>query len=104
VPSYSLPSDATYLIAGGLGGLGRSAARWMALMGAKHLILLSRSGAKSDAAQKLIQDLTKQGVLVKAPKCDITSIDSLSVALKECSDLPPIRGCLQGVMVLQVKY
>lgn len=104
MPSYSLPSDATYLIAGGLGGLGRSAARWMALMGAKHLILLSRSGAKSDAAQKLIQDLTKQGVLVKAPKCDITSIDSLSVALKECSDLPPIRGCLQGVMVLQVKY
>jgi short-subunit dehydrogenase len=76
----------------------------MASMGAKHLILLSRSGVKSDAAQKLIQDLTKQGVQVKAPKCDVTSINSLSIALKECKDLPPIKGCLQGIMVLQVKY
>lgn len=102
VPSYSLPSDATYLIAGGLGGLGRSAARWMASMGARNLILLSRSGPKSDAAQELVRHLTEQGVNVKTPKCDVTSASSLSAALEECSDLPPIRGCLQGTMVLQV--
>ncbi|KKA17425.1 hypothetical protein T310_8709, partial [Rasamsonia emersonii CBS 393.64] len=100
-PSYRLSSDATYLIAGGLGGLGRSAARWMADMGARHLILLSRSGPKSEAAQELLKQLEAMGVRVKAPRCDVTSQDALSAALAECRDLPPIRGCIQGTMVLQ---
>ncbi|PLB52311.1 polyketide synthase [Aspergillus steynii IBT 23096] len=100
-PSYSFPSDATYVIAGGLGGLGRSAARWMANMGAKNLILLSRSGPKSDAARKLIADLASQGVCVRAPKCDVADILAMKAALGESVDLPPIRGCLQATMVLQ---
>ncbi|GKZ24448.1 type I Iterative Polyketide synthase (PKS) [Aspergillus brasiliensis] len=98
---YSFPPEATYLIAGGLGGLGRSAARWMASMGAKNLILLSRSGPKAAAAQELIRELTDQGVRVRAPRCDLTSSEALTRALEECKDLPPIRGCIQGTMVLQ---
>ncbi|KAI2942232.1 hypothetical protein CBS147321_5394 [Aspergillus niger] len=101
VPRYSFPPEATYLIAGGLGGLGRSAARWMASMGAKNLILLSRSGPKATAAQELIRELTDQGVRVRAPRCDLTSSEALTRALEECRDLPPIRGCIQGTMVLQ---
>lgn len=89
------------MIAGGLGGLGRSAARWMASMGAKNLILLSRSGPKATAAQELIRELTDQGVRVRAPQCDLTSSEALTRALEECRDLPPIRGCIQGTMVLQ---
>ncbi|KAL5041372.1 hypothetical protein BDW71DRAFT_212203 [Aspergillus fruticulosus] len=102
-PSYSLPTAATYVIAGGLGGLGRSAARWMASMGAKNLILLSRSGPRSDAAQQLLSDLAEQGVRVIAPRCDVTSMDAVASVLRECSQSgwPSIRGCIQGTMVLQ---
>ncbi|KNG88668.1 polyketide synthase [Aspergillus nomiae NRRL 13137] len=100
-PSYLLSPDATYVIAGGLGGLGRSSARWMASMGAKHLILLSRSGPKTDASRQLIEELAKHGVNVRTPRCDVACMDALSAALLDCSDLPPIKGCIQATMVLQ---
>ena len=101
-PSYTLIPTATYLIAGGLGGLGRSAARWMAKRGAKNLILLSRSGPKSQAAVDLLKELRALGVRVEAPRCDVSSAESLFAALQECTALPPIKGCIQGAMVLKV--
>jgi NADPH:quinone reductase-like Zn-dependent oxidoreductase/SAM-dependent methyltransferase len=42
-PTPKLRPDASYLIVGGVGGLGRSIAHWFADHGAAHLILLSRS-------------------------------------------------------------
>ncbi len=37
--------DGSYLVTGGLGGLGLSVAGWLAEQGAGHLVLLGRSGA-----------------------------------------------------------
>ena len=42
---FSLREDGTYLVTGGLGGLGLKLARWLADRGARHLVLLGRSGA-----------------------------------------------------------
>lgn len=70
--------------------------------GARYLILLSRSGAKSTAAQTMVQELEKSGVTVRTPQCDVASRESLIEALKQCDEMPPIKGCLQGTMVLQV--
>ncbi|KUI65003.1 Lovastatin diketide synthase LovF [Cytospora mali] len=66
-PTYNFSKDATYVIGGGLGGLGRSFARWMVRRGARHLILLSRSGPKSDATKDLIVELEAQRVYVATP-------------------------------------
>lgn len=41
-------SDATYLLTGGLGGLGRSVSTWLAERGARHFVFLSRSAAKPE--------------------------------------------------------
>ena len=101
-PKYQLDACATYLVAGGLGGLGRSAARWMVQRGARYLILLSRSGPGSSAAQNLLSELIARGMKVATPRCDVSSVDSLSEALSICADVPPIKGCIQGTMVLQV--
>ena len=38
-------ADGTYLITGGLGGLGVSIARWMVRQGARHLVLMGRKGS-----------------------------------------------------------
>jgi NADP-dependent 3-hydroxy acid dehydrogenase YdfG/acyl carrier protein len=100
--TWNFPSDATYLIAGGLGGLGRSAARWMASKGAKNLVLLSRSGASSASAQHLLQELSNKGVRVEAFACDVSNASRLSEVLSSISQtLPPIKGCIQGTMVLR---
>ena len=44
--------DATYLVTGGLGMLGRSVAKWLISKGAKHLVLTGRN-ASAEAAQKI---------------------------------------------------
>jgi NADP-dependent 3-hydroxy acid dehydrogenase YdfG/acyl carrier protein len=100
--TWNFPYDATYLIAGGLGGLGRSAARWMASKGAKNLVLLSRSGASSVSAQHLLKELSNKGVRVEAFACDVSKASRLSEVLSSISQtLPPIKGCIQGTMVLR---
>ena len=102
-PSFSFDSNCSYVIAGGLGGLGKSAAKWMAQRGAKHLVLLSRSGPKDQDAQSFLDELKSSGVAVKAPKCDITDETSLKLILEACAaDMPPIKGCIQGTSVLRV--
>lgn len=42
----SFRSDRAYLLVGGLGGLGKSAATWLAERGAGYIIILSRSASK----------------------------------------------------------
>ncbi|RAK74416.1 KR-domain-containing protein [Aspergillus fijiensis CBS 313.89] len=74
----------------------------MAGRGARNLLVLSRSGARSESARQLVQDLGVLGVTVVAPTCDIIQPNSLADVLKEhASKLPPIRGCLQCTMVLR---
>lgn len=101
--SYQFDPNASYLISGGLGGLGRSIARWMASRGARYLILLSRSGLKTSSAQTLANELEQLGVRVAAPPCDVSDADALQSALAHCADqgMPPIKGCIQAAMVLR---
>ncbi|KAL8658296.1 MAG: hypothetical protein Q9226_001112 [Calogaya cf. arnoldii] len=101
-PEYHFDTDKTYLIAGGLGGLGRSAAKWLASRGARYLILLSRSGATSETSVGLINELRIMGVQVEAPACDITELAALSATLSKCAEtMPPVKGVIQASMVLQ---
>ncbi|KAL4881183.1 hypothetical protein BJY04DRAFT_227866 [Aspergillus karnatakaensis] len=98
----TFPKEATYLIVGGSGGLGRAIIRWMAEHGAKHIILLSRSGASSGSVQAMLSNLRNRGVNITALACDASSESSLATALESCSQImPPVRGCINAAMVLQ---
>jgi NADPH:quinone reductase-like Zn-dependent oxidoreductase/SAM-dependent methyltransferase len=103
VPPYQFDSTASYLLAGGLGGLGRSLARWMAARGAKNLIFLSRSGQVTEPVGEMITDLKRNGCNAHIFSCDVADADRLRTVVTECStSLPPIKGCIQGSMVLRV--
>ncbi|KAF2004264.1 polyketide synthase PksD [Amniculicola lignicola CBS 123094] len=103
--TWKFETDASYLIAGGLGGIGRAMMRWMASRGAKNLIVLSRfsrTSSGSKAAAEVIDDLAKLGIKVATPRCDVSSASSLCAALEGCAKtMPPIRGCINAAMVLQ---
>ncbi|KAI0107024.1 hypothetical protein GGR51DRAFT_559712 [Nemania sp. FL0031] len=100
--AYQFDPDASYLIVGGFGGIGRSLASWFAQRGVKYLILLSRSGATTDSARELIEELTSCHVHVAAPQCDISDAPSLKKVLDEIAGtIPPIKGCIQGSMILK---
>ncbi|KAJ8116684.1 hypothetical protein OPT61_g1936 [Boeremia exigua] len=94
--------QASYMIAGGLGGIGRAICRWMARQGVKNLILPSRSGPRNKAAIEIVRELIAEGVNVMAPVCDVASEESLSSLLVECAaSMPPIKGCINAAMVLR---
>ena len=101
-PSLFHP-DATYVITGGLGGLGKSIASWMASRGARNLILLSRQGEGTAHAKTFLDALRSSGVTALAPQCDIGDEKVVQKVLRRTSkDLPPIRGIIQASMVLKV--
>lgn len=88
---------------GGTSGIGLDIASWMPQKGARHIVLVSRSGAATEMAQKTIYDLTQQGVTVEVCRCDISSQDSVEQNLSPLlSKLPPVRGVVYGAMVLRV--
>lgn len=100
--ALKLDSGATYLIVGGLGGLGRSLAREFVACGARNIAFLSRSGATSPEARLVIEELSGCGAQVKAYGADISDETSFLAAMKQCSnELPPVRGVIQMAMVLR---
>lgn len=102
-PAFSFEAEATYLISGGLGGLGRSIARWMFSRGAKNFLLLSRSGPVLDKSRILVEELRRSGARVEAPVCDVADAITLERVLQSYEKkIPPIRGCIQSSMVLRV--
>ncbi|KAL8725436.1 MAG: hypothetical protein Q9181_006418 [Wetmoreana brouardii] len=102
LPKYHFDANASYVIAGGLGGLGQSIARWMASHRARHLILLGSSNPIRKAGKVLVDELRAQGVSVATPPCDVSDSAALKHALNHCREtMPPIKGCIQGAMVLK---
>ncbi|KAI0169915.1 hypothetical protein GGR52DRAFT_592520 [Hypoxylon sp. FL1284] len=99
--TWTLDPDATYVIAGASGGIGRAISAWMADKGARNLLLLSRSGSTSAAAAETVAELRRRGVRVAAPPCDVSSEASLSAALRDHrSSMPPVKGCIDSAMVI----
>lgn len=82
--------------------MGRTIIQWLVDRGARNIIVPSRSGASSVAACDLISKLRSKHVNIVAPQCDITSRTELSDMLRARSDMPPIRGCVNLAMVLNV--
>jgi acyl transferase domain-containing protein/acyl carrier protein/ubiquinone/menaquinone biosynthesis C-methylase UbiE len=98
---FSFRADATYMITGGLGGFGLATARWMALNGARHLVLMGRSGATSEHAHKTISALEGAGVQVVVMTADVSREDDVKQILRHIKNtLPPLRGVLHAAMVL----
>lgn len=86
--------EARYVLVGGLSGFGRSVVRWMVGRGARDIIVWSRSGATSlpREAVALIDELSLQGVSVRAVACDVSDRDQVMRAMGEVSSDKEVRG------------
>lgn len=73
--------------------------------GARHLILVSRSGPRSEAARILVDELQNQGVQVATPSVDLVDLKQLKGVLENLSQsMPPIKGCIQATVALRVSF
>lgn len=69
--------------------------------GARNLIILSRSGHRSPKAQETVALLEGKGATVMVFACDISIASQVTKVLQSAANMPPIRGLIQGAMVLQ---
>ena len=95
-----LRSDVSYLLVGGLGGLGKSISTWMVEHGARSLIYLSRS-AEDSRHEAFLSELRAQGCFVQLSAGSVSSLSDVKKVVKSASR--PIAGVIQMSMFLKVQ-
>ncbi|MBR9909209.1 MAG: SDR family NAD(P)-dependent oxidoreductase [Gammaproteobacteria bacterium] len=99
--SLRIRPDATYLISGGCGGFGLGMARWLVQQGARHLALVSRSGASNPVAKAAVAELEATGARVSVLAADIADRAATSNMLASIGQqLPPLAGIFHTAGVL----
>lgn len=94
-------SDHSYLLTGGLGGLGRAIAVWMVEHGARHLVFLSRSSREGPAIDGFLEDLRSHDCQVQLVAGSISNIRDVQRAVDAANALRPIAGVMNLSMVLK---
>lgn len=100
-PAARFDAEASYIITGGLGGLGRSIISWMADRGAQNIWVLSRSGASSSEAQAVIKKLAARSVLVRTVACDVGKREQVMHAIQQASSDRPLKGIVHSAVSYQ---
>jgi acyl transferase domain-containing protein len=92
--------DGTYLITGGLGGIGLCTAQWMVEQGTRHLVLMGRRGVPAEA-EAILQAMRETGADVRILKADVAHEEDLEKALIQIRrTMPPLRGIFHSAVVL----
>ena len=95
-----LKPDRTYLVTGGLGGIGCAVADWLADRGAGAIVLNGRRAPDAEA-KEAIEALRARGCTVRVELADVTDAAALDAMLVRVDrDLPPLAGVIHSVGVL----
>lgn len=90
----------SYLITGGLGGLGLECAKWLANKGAKHLVLVGRK-APQDSTIVEIKQLNTLGVIVEIAQIDISDNKATNELIaKFGKSWPLLKGIIHAAGIL----
>jgi NAD(P)-dependent dehydrogenase (short-subunit alcohol dehydrogenase family)/acyl carrier protein len=110
-------ADGTYLITGGLGGIGLAAAQWLVQRGARHVLLLGRTPLAprerwcdldpTNAAGRrvgAVAALEAAGARVEAATVDVGCADDIARCLvaRRLRGEPPVRGIIHAAGVPRI--
>jgi len=96
----NIRDHATYLITGGLGGLGLKAAKWLVAHGARHMVLVGRN-APSTQAQAEISEMEQAGAQVLVLQRDIAIKAEVAAIFEEMDRAGrPLGGILHAAGIV----
>ena len=99
-PPGGLREDATYLVTGGLGGIGLEVAGWLADRGARSIVLNGRR-EPGEEAEAAVEALRGRGVDVRVELADVADGEAVAAMLARVDrELPPLAGVFHSVGVL----
>jgi acyl carrier protein len=88
-----LRPDATYLVTGGTGAIGRDLIRRLLYWGARHLVVVSRRASDSPEFDQLIKQTELAGGCLTFYPADVGNRKQIAAVLRQVRDFhPPLRG------------
>ncbi|KAI3316791.1 reducing type I polyketide synthase [Xylariaceae sp. AK1471] len=98
-----LHPEATYMVVGGLTGIGTSVAKLLVDRKAKTLLLVSRNATSRPEAISMTNEFATLGCRVVVKNCDVGNMSALRALVDECykAGMPAIKGIVHSGMVLQ---
>ena len=73
----------------------------MVTRGARHLVLLSRTGCKSDEDRTAVETMKEQGARILLAQADVADGDAVRQLLDRIKgELPPLAGVIHGAAVM----
>jgi NAD(P)-dependent dehydrogenase (short-subunit alcohol dehydrogenase family)/acyl carrier protein len=112
--AFACRRDATYLVTGGLGGLGLKIAPWLAAAGAGTIVLTGRHGLPDRARWDELDPTSRAGRQVAAVRAsealgatvvvvaaDVADVRAMTDLIGRCgADLPPLAGVVHAAAAL----
>ncbi|MFI9237289.1 SDR family NAD(P)-dependent oxidoreductase [Streptomyces sp. NPDC053079] len=94
--------DGTYLVVGGLSGLGARTALHLAERGARHLALVGRRGVDTPEAPEVLARLAAREASVSVHAADVTDADAMRTLLRRIDATGhPLRGIVHAALHLE---
>ncbi len=96
-----IDGNGRYLITGGFGAFGLATGRWLIGRGARHLVLIGRSGASAESARRQVGEWREQGIEVLQELADITEPEAVAAVVNRVHAADrPLRGVFHAAGVL----
>jgi acyl transferase domain-containing protein len=92
----ALDPNGSYLITGGLGGIGLKLAQRLAERGARRLVLVSRRPARDGAQLEALTALRASGTHLEVLAADVSCIQDLRGVLSRIPPAAPLRGVVHA--------
>jgi acyl transferase domain-containing protein/phospholipid N-methyltransferase/acyl carrier protein len=93
--NLTVRADGTYLITGGLGGLGLEIARWLVGQGARNIALLGRN-SPSAASTDVMEVLKTAGARVCTLQANVSDAEAMRDAFRGLQSWPDLRGVIHA--------
>ncbi len=118
IDQFAARKNGTYLITGGLGGIGLAVAQWLVERGARNLVLLDRTplpprqtwktlapNSLAERRVRAVTDMEALGASVETVACDITVEGELEQCLqaRQARSEPAICGVFHAAGLLQLQ-
>ena len=95
-----LSENKSYWITGGLGNIGIQVAQMLHNRGARHIVLLGRSGRVSESAHQAIEKMGAGGTKISILKADVGNWEEMNSVFKENIGDQPIGGIFHAAGVM----